>query len=136
MRNHYDLSDDTKHDVVFVDAFRHIIAMYGIKNEDCQIQSNNASNQYKSKHSFGLLKQLADDFCLRIIRTYGTPGHGKGAIDGMSSFGVKNILRKDIVTRNLLFNSGDAITNYLSKWDSQFCYTNVLAESITATRCE
>ena len=35
MRNHYDLSDDTKHDVVFVDAFRHIIATYGIKNEDC-----------------------------------------------------------------------------------------------------
>ena len=61
---------DTKHDAVFVDHVLHdIIARYGIKNEDFWIQSDNASNQSKSKHSFGLLQQLANEFGLRIIRT-------------------------------------------------------------------
>ena len=49
-------------------------------------------NRYKNKHAFAFYQKLADDFGLRIIRTYGAAGHGKGAIDGMSSFGVKNIL--------------------------------------------
>ena len=83
-----------------------------------------------------MLQQLADEFGLRIICTYGTAGHGRGAIDGLPTFGVKNILRKDIVTCDLFFNSSEAITNYLSKRNPQFCYTNVLAESVTATRRE
>ena len=100
MRYHYHLSDDTKHDAVFVDyLLRDITARYVIKNEDFWIQSD-VSNQCKSKHSFGSLQQLADDFGLGIIRTYGAAGHGNGAIDGMSSFGMKNISRKEIVTRN------------------------------------
>ena len=48
----------------------------------------NASTRYKNKHSFGLLQSLADELNLRIIRTYRAAGHGKGAIDVMSSFGV------------------------------------------------
>ena len=100
MRYHYHLSDDMKHDAVFVDyVLRDIIARYVIKNEDFWIQSD-VSNQYKSKHSFGLLQQLADEFGLGIIRTYGAAGHSNGAIDGMSSFGMKNISRKEIVTRD------------------------------------
>ena len=83
-----------------------------------------------------MLQQLADEFGLRIIRTYGAVSHGKGAIDGMSIFGVKNILRKDIVPRDLFFNCSEAITDYLSKRNPQFCYTNVLAKSVTATRYE
>ena len=50
------------------------------------------------------LNKLASEFNLQIIRTYETGGHGKGAIDGVSSFGVKNVLPKDIVTPNILFN--------------------------------
>ena len=137
MRYHYHLSDDTKHDAIFVDhVLRDIIEKYGIKNEDLWIQSDNASSQYKNKHSFGLLQQLAEEFALRIIRTYGAAGHGKGVIDAMSSFGVKNILRNDIVTCDLFFNSSEAITDYLSKRKPQFCYTNIPAEQVTAERRE
>ena len=50
-----------------------------------------------NKHLFGLLQQLADEFGLWIIPTYCAAGHGKGAIDGMLSFEVKNLLRKDFV---------------------------------------
>ena len=73
------------------------------------IQSDNAS--YRNKHSFGLRQSLADEFNLKIIRIYGAAGHGKGAIGAMSSFGFKNILRKDIVTRDVFFNSSCGILN-------------------------
>ena len=76
-----------------------------------------------------------DEFGLREIRTYGA-GHAKGAIDGMSSFGMKNILKKDIVTRDLFFNNSEVITDYLLKRNPQFCYTNILAENVTATERE
>ena len=88
---HFHLSDDTNHEGVFVDhVIRDIIAKYDIQNEDLCIQSNNALSQYKNKYSFALLKKLASEFNLRIIRTYGAAGNGKDAIDGMSSFDVKN----------------------------------------------
>ena len=54
----------------------------------------------------------------------------------MSSFGVKNVLRKDSFTREMFFNSSEAIADYLSKRNLQFCYTNILAESVTATKRE
>ena len=57
--------------------------------------------------------QLTSEFNLRIIRTYGAAGNGKGAIDGMSSFGVKNVLRKDIVTHNVFFNKSEEVVDYL-----------------------
>ena len=70
-RYHYHLSDDTKHDGIFVDhVLRDLIANYNISNEDLWVQSDNASSQYKKKqHSFGLLQSLANEFNLRIIRT-------------------------------------------------------------------
>ena len=114
-RYHYHLSDDTKHDSFFVDVvLRDIISKYKIQNEDLWIQSDNAPSQYKNKHAFSLYQKLAEDFNLRIIRTYGAAGHGKGVIDAMSSFDAKNILRHDIVTRNIFFNDSESITNYLA----------------------
>ena len=52
-RYHRHISDDTKHDSVFVlYVIRDIIERYGIKNKDLWIESNNVSSQYKSKHLF------------------------------------------------------------------------------------
>ena len=98
----YHLSDDTKQDGIFVDhVLRDLIIHSNNSNEDLRVQSDNASFQCKNKHSFGLQQPLADEFNVRIIRTYGAPGYGKEAIDAMSSIGVKNILRKDIVTQDV-----------------------------------
>ena len=86
---HYHLSDDTKHDFVFVDkVLCNLIHQYDIKNQDVMIQSDNAPT-HKNRHSFALLQNLANEFSLRIIRTYDAAGHGKGTIDAMSSFRVK-----------------------------------------------
>ena len=93
---------------------RDLIILWNISNEDLSVQSNNASSQYKNKHSFGLLQLLANEFSLRIIGTYGAAGHGKGAIDVISSFSVKNILRKDIVTQDVFFNNFCDMVEYLA----------------------
>ena len=69
------------------------------------IQSDNAPTHYKNRHSFALLQNLANEFNLRIIRTYGAAGHGKGTIGAMSSFRVKNVLRRDIETQDVFFDS-------------------------------
>ena len=135
IRYHYHLSDDTKHDGIFVDqVLRDIIMKYDIHDEDMWIQSDNAPSQYKNKLPFGLTQKLANEFNLRIIRTYGAAGHGKGVIDAISSFGVKNILRKDIVTHDVIFNTSEDVTNYLSIKKPQFSYTHITPECLANKR--
>ena len=112
---HYYLSDHTKQEGIFVDhVLRDLIIRYNISNEDLRAQSDNASSQYKKKHSFWFLQWLADEFNLRIIRTYGAAGHGKAAIDAMSGFGVKNVLRKDIVTHDVFLDNFCNMAEYLA----------------------
>ena len=77
------------------------------------IQSDEAPKQYKNRHAFALLQKLANEFNLRIIRTYGAAGHGMGNIDAMSNFGVKNVLRRDIVTQDIFFVTSEEIVHYL-----------------------
>ena len=109
---------------------RDIIEKYGIKDEDLWIQSDNVPSQYKNRHAFRFYQKLADEFNLRIIRTYGAAGHGKGIIDAMSSFGSKNILRHDIVTLNVFSNSSEIIVDYLAKKKPQFSFNNVPAGKV------
>ena len=136
-RYHFHLSDDTNHDSIFLDhVIRDIIDKYNTQNEDLWIQSDNASSQCKNKYSFGLLNKLASEFNLRIIRTYGAAGHGKGAIDGMSSFGVKNVLRKDIVNHNVFFNKSEEVVDYLEIKCPHFSYTHLPSDDVVKSRIE
>ena len=134
-RYHFHISDDTKHDPLFVDYVdRDIIEKYGIRDENLCIQNDNAHSQYKNKHVFRFYKKLADEFNLRIIRTYGAAGHGKGVIDAISSFGTKNILRHDIATLDVFFSSNESIVDYLARKKPQFSYTNVPADKVELRR--
>ena len=109
---------------------RDIIEKYGIRDEDLWIQSDNVPSLYKNRHALRFYQKLADEFNLRIIRTYGAAGHGKGIIDAMSSFGSKNILRHDIVTLNVFSNSSEIIVDYLAKKKPQFSFNNVPAGKV------
>ena len=113
---------------------RDLIILSNISNEDLSVQSNNASSQYKNKHSFGLLQLLANEFSLRIIGTYGAAGHGKGAIDVISSFSVKNILRKDIVTQDVFFNNFYDMVEYLASKNPQYYYNIIPAKIVVLAR--
>ena len=88
---------------------------------DFIIQSYSAATQYKNRHAFALLQKLAVVFNLRIIHIYGAAGHGKGTIDAMSSFGIKNILRRDFV-------------NYLNIKNPQFYYAHVNSDMLIEKR--
>ena len=85
-----------------------------------------------NKYSFGLLNKLASEFNLRIIRTYGAAGHGKGAIDGMSSF--ENVLRKDIVIHNVSFNKSEEVVDYLEIKCPHFSYTHLPSDDVVKSR--
>ena len=122
---------DTNHDGIFVDhVLRDLIISDNFFNEDLGVQSDNAYLQYKNKHSFGPLQSLADEFSLRIIRTYGPAHHCKGAIDAMSSFGVKNILRKDMVTHDVFFNNSSDMVQYLSAKNPRYYCSTIPVKSL------
>ena len=71
---------------------------WNIKDETIIIKSYNAPTQYKNKFPFQSMMDLSNKYNVRIIRIYGAASHGKGLIDAISSFGVKTILRRDIVS--------------------------------------
>ena len=50
------------------------------------------------------MQSLADQFNVVTVTIFGAAGHGKGLIDAMSSFGVKSILRRDIITLDKWFS--------------------------------
>ena len=52
----------------------------------------------------------------------------------MSSFGVKNILRKDIVPYDVFFNNFSDMAEYLSSKNPQYCYTTILVKSLVLAR--
>ena len=67
----------------------------GEQLEFIRIKSDNCSSQYKSKKIFAFYSQLALDHQKMVLIYYGVAGHGKGIVDAMSSFGVKEPLRKE-----------------------------------------
>ena len=116
----YHLSDDTGHDAVFVnEVLEDIFKRWNIRDTTILLKSDNAGSQYKDRYAFALYQQLANKYNVRIIRVYGAAGHGKGLIDAMSSFGVKSILREDIVTMNRWYGNSEKMCEYLREVQPQ-----------------
>ena len=110
----YHLSDDTTHEAFFVEeVLESIFETRSIRNETIIIKSDNAPTHYKNRWAFSTYQTLADKYNLRIIRIYGAAGHGKGLVDSMSGFGVKTVLRRDIVTRDVWFANSEEICEHL-----------------------
>lgn len=62
--------------------------------------------------------------------------HGKGTIDAMSSFGVKSIVRKDIVAQDVFFSNSFEICEYLKskKTNVDFVYRHIPDSQLAARR--
>ena len=71
-----------------------------------------------------------------IIRIYGAAGHGRGLIDAMmSSFGVKSILRRDIIAFDRWFGNSREIVDYLSqRGDGRMEYKHVDEKYVDSVR--
>ena len=108
----YHLSDDRKHDSAIVSLVTECLLDQEIPSV-IQIKSDNCAVQYKCADAFGRWQQLSAAMNRTIILYYGTPGHGKGLVDSMSSFGVKNPLRRAVYSDNFMFNSAQDIVNFL-----------------------
>ena len=113
------------HDPVFVnEVLEDIFTKRNIKNETAIIKSDNAPRQYKNQYAFFLFQQIANKYNVTILGIHGAAGHGKGLTDGMSSFGVKGILRRDIIGNHEWFSNSAEICDYIiPRGDSRMSYT-------------
>ena len=82
---------------MLAEILRDIFNRFNIRDETLLLKSDNAPQQYKNRYFFAKVQGLPDDYNVKIVYAYGASGHGKGLVDSMSSFGVKNILRRGIV---------------------------------------
>ena len=76
----YHLSNDTKHDPVFVnEVLEDIFKRWNIKGETIikTIKSNYAHTQYKNKSAFQSMMKISNKYNIRVIYIYGAAGHGK-----------------------------------------------------------
>ena len=69
-----------------------------------RFKSDNSSTQYKCLNIFPFWR-MAMTTGKPFIIYYGVSGHGKGLVDGTSSFGMKHPLRKAIITEVLFLNT-------------------------------
>ena len=110
----FHLSNNTTHDSAFVDlVLNDIFDLQNVWNETVLIKSDNCQEQYKCLYAFSSYQQLANKYNSIIIRVYGAAGHGRGLIDAMSSFGVKGILRRSIIGKDIFFADSNEIKEYL-----------------------
>ena len=97
----YHLSDDTYHDnVMTATVIEDLIINHlgGAVDENVIVlRSDNCPTQFKSRIVFASIRKLVIKYKLKIVWFYGEPGHGKGLVDAMSSFGCKSPLRQMVI---------------------------------------
>ena len=94
----YHFSDEIQHDWRFTKAVILDLIKKLFKDQIIlRFKTDNCTVQYKCLHVFGMYLALAKFLGKKIIVYYGAAGHGRCLVDGMSSWGVKNPLRKLII---------------------------------------
>ena len=132
----YHLCDDATHDAAFVHfVLEDIFESCNIKNGNVLIKSYNAPTQYKKKYVFKSLQSLANKHNVAIVCVYSAAGHGKGLIDAMSSFGVKSVLRRDIVALDHWFaNSLDICDYFTLRGEFHMSYNHIDSKVVDEAR--
>ena len=81
------------------------------------------------------MQSLANKYNVAIVRVYSVAGHGTGLIDAMSSFGVKSILRRNIVELDHWFaNSMDICEYWTLEGDSRMPYNHIDSKVVDEAR--
>ena len=103
----YHLSDDTNHDNVMTKAIIEDMIVNRVHDDSDTIilRSDNCSTQFKSQYVFASMRSLALKHNIKIVWFYGEPGHGRGLVDAMSSFGCKGPLRKLIINEDQWYDN-------------------------------
>ena len=95
----------------------HVIENFVDKNlesDNIIRKTDNCREQYKSRQVFGAIQSLASSHNRSMKLVYGPPGHGRGLIDAMGAFGVKTILRKEILINDVNLDSAAKMVKYFT----------------------
>ena len=68
---------------------------------------------------------------------YGVPGHGRGLVDAMSGFGLKDPLRRAIITDDFFFNNAKELHQLLEEHfreDPSKFYTVISSDVLAKSR--
>ena len=84
------LSDVMQHNHVFTAAAVERIISLEVLPDIIRFKSDNCSTQYKSKYVFSSWSSLLKKLSRNVVVYYGVSEHGKGLVDVMSAFEVKN----------------------------------------------
>ena len=94
----YHFSDVKLHNWRFTKAVIMDLLEKVFKHQDTiRIKTDNCTTQYKCLYVFGMYSDLAKKLKKTFILYFGAAGHGRCLVDGMSSWGVKNPLRMQII---------------------------------------
>ena len=115
----YHLYDDTNYDSVMTfhiirDILRHHPEI--VTDGVLVLRSDNCQEQYKCKYIFFEMKKIAIEYNINVVWFYGEPGHGRGLVDAMSSFGCKQQLRHEIVLNDTWFSNAEQMVEFLSSF--------------------
>ena len=97
----------------------HYIILYSIaqiikqRNTYTTSDDTNHEEQYKNRKTFYMMKLLAKRHNIKIYWYYGVAGHGWGLVDAMSSFGVKQPLKHEIITNDNWFPTANGMVLFL-----------------------
>ena len=111
----YHLSDVMQHNHAFTAAVVEHILSLEVLPDIIRFKSDNCSTQYKSKYVFSFWSSLAKKLSRNVIVYYGVSGHGKGLVDAMSAFGVKNPIRRAVWVEDFSYKKAVDIYNYLTQ---------------------
>ena len=68
------------------------------------------------KYTFYRMNQLARKYSITVAWFYGEPGHGKGLVDAMSSFGCKKPLHHSIISEDVWYPKAFDMVNFLKSY--------------------
>ena len=119
----YHLSDVMQHNHAFTAAVVEHILSLEVLPVIIRFKSDDCSTQYKSEYVFSFWS-LAKKLSRNVIVYYGVSGHGKGLVDAMSAFGVKNLIRKAAWVEDFSYKKAADIYNYLTQHFDQDTQNN------------
>ena len=104
------MSNDTNHNNIFTAAIIEDIIVNQLDSlidNVIILRSDNCSTQFKSRFVFASIRKLAMKYKVKMMWFYGEPGHGRGLVDDMSSFGCKGPLRQMIINKDKWFDTAE-----------------------------
>ena len=134
----YHLSDDTKHDSAIVSLVVNDLIQDNMP-DIIRVKSDNCAVQYKCGEAFHRWYSLSEEVQCKVIVYFGAAGHGKGLVDSMSAFGVKNPLRRAVYAEDFIFDSAQDIVCFLKDKfvsDESKCYYLLESDKIDKKRSE